>query len=52
MHLVRIINDDLKIIIDDDVVHELLEGQIMIVDVRETNSAFDSNSFVEIQLKY
>lgn len=52
MHLVRIINDDLKIIIDDDVVHELLEGQTMIVDVCETISGFDSDTFVEIQLKY
>lgn len=52
MHLTRIINDDLKIIVNDDVVHELLGDQTMIVDVCETISAFDSDSFVEIQLNY
>jgi len=42
----------LKIIIDDEVVHELLESQTMIVDFCETISAVDSDSFVEIQLEY
>jgi hypothetical protein len=53
VRLLRIINDDLEIIIDDDFVHELPEGQTMIIDVCETISVVDGDSALkEIRLKY
>lgn len=53
MRLLRIINDDLNIIIDDDFVRELPEGQTMTVDICETISVVDDDSCLkEIRLKY
>ncbi|KAJ5995445.1 hypothetical protein N7481_002422 [Penicillium waksmanii] len=52
-HLLRIVNDDLKIIIDDDLVGQLPVGQTMIVDICETTSVVDGGSCLkEIRLKY
>ncbi|KAJ5288251.1 CP2 transcription factor [Penicillium angulare] len=53
VRLLRIINDDLKVIIDEDIVRELPEGQTMIVDICETTSVVDGDSCLkEIRLKY
>lgn len=53
VRLLRIINDDLKIIVDDDLVRELPEGQVMIADICETTSVVDGEDLLkEIRLKY
>ncbi|CAI7572540.1 unnamed protein product [Penicillium pancosmium] len=51
--LLRIVNDDLKIIVEDDLVGELPGGQTMIVDICETSSVVDGGSCLkEIRLSY
>jgi hypothetical protein len=51
--LLRIVNDDLKVIVDDDLVGELPGGQTMIVDICETSSVVDGGSCLnEIRLEY
>lgn len=51
--LLRIINDELKIIVDDDLVNELPGGQTMIVDICDIkNDIVDGSCLKEIRLKY
>lgn len=50
--LLRIINNELKIIVDDDLVNELPGDQTMIVDICDTKTDIDGSCLKEIRLKY
>ena len=52
VRMLRVIKDNLKIVVDDDMVREIAEGQDMIIDICGSSVADDDDSFKEIRLKY
>lgn len=52
VRMLRVIKDSMKIVVDDDMVREIAEGQDMIIDICGSSVAGDDDSLMEIRLKY
>ncbi|KAL4913663.1 CP2 transcription factor-domain-containing protein [Aspergillus aurantiobrunneus] len=52
VRMLHVVKHDMKIVVDDDIVREIVEGQDMIVDICGSSSARDGDGSLEIRLMY